>query len=50
MSLPRFQASPDGTATPEMRGAYARDGFLVIEGFKTPAECDALRRRTNELV
>ncbi|HEY8384435.1 MAG TPA: phytanoyl-CoA dioxygenase family protein [Microvirga sp.] len=50
MSLPRFQATPDGAATPEMQAAYARDGFLVIEGFKSAEECDALRRRTHELV
>jgi phytanoyl-CoA hydroxylase len=50
MTLPRFQATPDGSATPAMQAAYARDGFLVIEGFKSPEECDALRRRTHELV
>jgi phytanoyl-CoA hydroxylase len=50
MPLPRFQATPDGAATPEMQAAYARDGFLVVEGFKTPEACDALRRRTHELV
>jgi phytanoyl-CoA hydroxylase len=50
MPLPRFQATSDGTATPEMQATYARDGFLVIEGFKSPEECDALRRRTHELV
>jgi phytanoyl-CoA hydroxylase len=50
MPIPRFQATPDGTATPEMQSAYARDGFLVIEGFKSPEECDALRRRTRALV
>jgi len=33
-----------------MQSAYSRDGFLVIEGFKSPEECDALRRRTHELV
>jgi phytanoyl-CoA hydroxylase len=50
MSLPRFQATRDGAATLQMRGAYARNGFLIIDGFKTPGECDALRRRTHELV
>ena len=50
MSLPRFHATPDGAATPAMREAYDRDGFLLIEGFKSGAECDALQRRTHELV
>ncbi len=30
MPLPRFQATPDGAATPEMQAAYARDGFLLM--------------------
>ena len=30
--------------------AYARDGFLVLEGFLPPADCDALRARAAELV
>lgn len=50
MPLPRFEAPPDGIATPVMQAAYARDGFLIMEGFKSHAECDALRRRTHELV
>ncbi len=50
MPVPRFHATPDGTASAEMQAAYARDGFLIVEGFKTPEECDALRRRTHELV
>ncbi len=50
MPLPRFQATPDGTASPEMQAAYARDGFLVIEGFKSAQECDALRQRSHDLV
>ena len=50
MSLPRFRPTPDGAATSEMQQAYRRDGFLIVEGFKTPEECDALRRRTHDLV
>lgn len=50
MSLPRFRPTPDGSATPDMLDAYRRDGFLIVEGFKTADECDALRRRTHELV
>ncbi len=30
--------------------AYRRDGFLVIEGFLPPADCDALQMRAAELV
>ncbi|MGB9179128.1 MAG: phytanoyl-CoA dioxygenase family protein, partial [Pyrinomonadaceae bacterium] len=29
---------------------YERDGFLVIEGFISDTDCDALRRRAEELV
>lgn len=31
-------------------GAYERDGFLVLEGFLPPADCDALQVRAAELV
>ena len=30
--------------------AYARDGFLVLEGFLPPGDCDALQARAAELV
>jgi phytanoyl-CoA hydroxylase len=50
MPIPRFRPTQDGAATPGMREAYARDGFLIVEGFKTPEACDALRRRAHELV
>ena len=30
--------------------AYARDGFLVLDGFLPPADCDALQSRAAELV
>jgi phytanoyl-CoA hydroxylase len=30
--------------------AYARDGFLVLQGFLPPADCDALQARAVELV
>src|ERR1700704_5676639 len=30
--------------------AYARDGFLVLQGFLPPADCDALQARAAELV
>src|ERR1044072_5495572 len=36
--------------TPEQLSAYERDGFLVLEEFVAPSECDRLRERADELV
>src|SRR5215210_5241383 len=36
--------------TPEQLSAYERDGFLVLEDFVAPSECDRLRARADELV
>src|SRR5829696_8850212 len=36
--------------TPAQLAAYDRDGFLVLEGFVAPSECDRLRARAGELV
>jgi phytanoyl-CoA hydroxylase len=36
--------------TPEQLEAYERDGFLVVEDFVAPEECDPLRWRAEELV
>jgi phytanoyl-CoA hydroxylase len=36
--------------TTEQLGQYARDGFLVLEGFAETKACDALRARAHELV
>ena len=36
--------------TPEQLAAYERDGFLVLEDFVAPPECDRLRARADELV
>ncbi len=36
--------------TPRQLEAYRRDGFLVVEGFVAPEECDRLRARAEELV
>jgi phytanoyl-CoA hydroxylase len=36
--------------TPEQLSAYERDGFLVLEDFAAPPECDRLRARAGELV
>ncbi|MEI8146714.1 MAG: phytanoyl-CoA dioxygenase family protein [Alphaproteobacteria bacterium] len=50
MPLQRFQATPDGTPTAQMVASYQRDGFLIIEGMKSHAECDALRAAMNGLI
>ncbi len=47
---PRFAAPPAGRLTAEMREAYARDGFLVLEDMIAAADCDALMARAEELV
>jgi phytanoyl-CoA hydroxylase len=36
--------------TAAQRDAFARDGFLVIEGFRTGAQCASLRARIAELI
>jgi len=36
--------------TPEQLESYDRDGFLVLEDFVAPGECDRLRVRAGELV
>ena len=34
----------------EQHAAYQRDGFLVLEGFASPAECGELRTRAAEII
>jgi phytanoyl-CoA hydroxylase len=46
----RFSARDDGGLDAPMRAAYERDGFLILEGFVSPMDCDALKARTAELV
>jgi len=46
----RYTLPADGALSDEMKAVYARDGFLVIEGFKSPEECDALVSRALEIV
>ncbi|MBV8858785.1 MAG: phytanoyl-CoA dioxygenase family protein [Acidobacteria bacterium] len=36
--------------TPAQLAAYERDGFLVLEDFVAPSQCDRLRARADELV
>jgi phytanoyl-CoA hydroxylase len=46
----RFPAPADGSLTPAMQAAFARDGYLVLESYMDPASCDALRERAEVLV
>jgi phytanoyl-CoA hydroxylase len=38
------------TLSPEQLARYRRDGFLLLEGFVAPAECDRLRARMDEIL
>jgi phytanoyl-CoA hydroxylase len=46
----RFDYPADGRLTPTMVGAYARDGFLVLDGFANAETCALLRARTEDLI
>jgi phytanoyl-CoA hydroxylase len=46
----RFRAPADGRLAEAMREAYRRDGFLVLEDFVDPADCDQLIAHTMGLV
>jgi phytanoyl-CoA hydroxylase len=46
----RFAAPPGGCLTPAMRGAYQRDGYLLLEDFVAPDSCERLIERANRLV
>lgn len=47
---PRFAAPEDGRLDAAMRAAYDRDGFLILEGFLSLADCDALQARMAALI
>jgi phytanoyl-CoA hydroxylase len=47
---PRRFRSDDGRLPPELRAAFDADGYLFLEGFVAPEECDRLRARALELV
>ena len=49
MTRPRF-TTPDGTLSPDMTAAYARDGVLLIEDFVSADELARLRARMDALV
>jgi phytanoyl-CoA hydroxylase len=46
----RFAAPADGRLSAAMQAAFARDGFLLLEGMVAPGECDRLMARAEELV
>ncbi|MBM3568503.1 MAG: phytanoyl-CoA dioxygenase family protein [Alphaproteobacteria bacterium] len=46
----RFRPPVDGRPGAAMREAFARDGFLIVEGFASAAECEALVRRAERLI
>src|SRR5262249_49045412 len=48
MNARRFQAGE--SLTSEMRAAFENDGYLLLEDFVAPAECDRLRARALDLV
>ncbi len=45
----RFR-SDDGSLSPEMRAAFDSDGYLLLEDFVAPADCERLRQRALDLV
>ncbi|ADZ72104.1 phytanoyl-CoA dioxygenase family protein [Polymorphum gilvum] len=50
MKARSFTAPGDGRLTEAMKVAWQEDGFLVLEGYKTPGECDALKERMTALI
>lgn len=46
----RFDYPADGRLGPAMQRAWARDGFLILDGFAAPETAALLRRRTAELI
>jgi len=56
MTTPRSAPTPrrfrteDGHLSPEMQVAFQVDGYLFLESFVAPAECDQLRTRALDLV
>ena len=48
--MKKFDWTKSQNVTREMADAYAQDGFLLIENFKSDAACDALRARCDQLV
>ncbi|WP_197493145.1 phytanoyl-CoA dioxygenase family protein [Woeseia oceani] len=49
-ALPRYTAPADGCLSNEMLAAYRMHGVLILDGFVSRSQCDALRDRALELV
>lgn len=50
MPVTRCKTLPAGDLPADAIAAFHRDGVLIVENFKSGAECAALRARANELV
>lgn len=50
MKARSFEAPADGHLTDEMKAAYKEDGFLVLTGYKSEGECEALKERMTNLI
>ncbi|HEX9447993.1 MAG TPA: phytanoyl-CoA dioxygenase family protein [Dongiaceae bacterium] len=50
MPVHRCEVLPSGDLPAEAGEVFHRDGVLIIEGFKSRADCETLRSRANELV
>lgn len=50
MRLPTFQFLEGATVTPEMRAAFVETGVIILKGFASEDECEALKRRAFELI
>lgn len=50
LGAPRSFRSADGGLTAEMRAAFESDGYLLLEDFVAPEDCDRLRERALALV
>jgi len=50
MSVVRCKTSSNGELPHDAVGAFHRDGVLIVDGFKSRAECERLRERANALV
>ena len=48
--MTRFDYPGDGRLAPAMQAAWARDGFLVLDGFANADACAALRARARALI
>jgi phytanoyl-CoA hydroxylase len=48
--LPTFRFPDDTRVTPQMRAAFEEFGVIILKGFASAEECEALKRRAFELI